>query len=56
MAAEDENGQTWVVFHAMMLTPKTAAEVYTHSEGTADLRDQCPRQRPFVGPQYEKER
>jgi hypothetical protein len=55
VAAEDEDGQTWVVFHAMMLTTKTAAEVYTYSEGAVDLRDQCTRQRRFIGPQYRKE-
>lgn len=55
VAAEDEAGEAWIVFHAMMLTPKTAAEVHIHSENTVDLRDQCTRQRPFIGPQYGKE-
>jgi hypothetical protein len=55
VAAEDEDGQTWVVFHAMMLTTKTAAAVYAYSEGAVDLRDQCTRQRRFIGPQYRKE-
>lgn len=55
VAAEDQAGDTWVVFHAMMLTPRTASEIYAYTEGAVDLRNQCPRQRPFIGPQYGKE-
>ena len=55
VAAEDEDGQTWVVFHAMMLSPKTAAEIYSHSNGTVDLRNDCATQRKFIGPQHGEE-
>lgn len=55
VAAEGGGGQTWVVFHAMMLTPKEASQIYTYSRGTVDLRADCVGQREFIGPHYGKE-
>jgi hypothetical protein len=54
VAAEDEDGQTWAVFHAMLLTERTANDIYAISGGTIDLRDRVVRQRPFIGPQCGK--
>jgi hypothetical protein len=55
VAAEDEDGESWAVFHAMLLTNRTANDVYNLSEGGIDLRGQVVKQRPFIGPQYERE-
>jgi hypothetical protein len=55
VVAEDEGGSTWAVFHAMLLTSKTANDVYGLSRGGIDLRDQVVKQRPFIGPQFRKE-
>ena len=55
VAAEDEDGTDWVVFHAMMLTARIAREAYVHSAGAIDLRDHIPPQRPSIGPQYGRE-
>lgn len=55
LGAEYDDGETWVVFHAMMLTPRVAQEAYNCSAGAVDLRSQCPPQREFIGPQYGKE-
>ncbi len=52
VAAEDEDGETWAVFHSMLLTKRTANDVYDISEGTIDLRHQVVGQRAFIGPQY----
>jgi hypothetical protein len=56
VAAEDEDGHTWAVFHAMMLTPRVAGEVYEISGGIIDLRNDLSPQRPYIGPQYDRER
>lgn len=53
VAAEDEDGIEWAVFHGMMLTAARAREVHEHSHGTIDLRNDVPIQRPFIGPQTE---
>ena len=55
VAAEDEDGHTWAVFHAMVLTPRVAGEVYEISGGIIDLRADLSPQRPYVGPQYDRE-
>jgi hypothetical protein len=55
VAAEDEDGHTWAVFHAMMLTPRVAGEVYDISAGIIDLRNDLSPQRPYIGPQYVRE-
>ncbi|MCF6386546.1 hypothetical protein L2K20_06145 [Mycobacterium sp. MBM] len=53
VAANDTDGQTWAVFHAMLLTDRVATEVFAHSFGATDLRgDVADKQRPFIGPQY----
>jgi len=52
IAAEDEGGITWAVFHAMVLTPRVAHEVFEVSGGIIDLRDDLSPQRPYIGPQY----
>lgn len=54
VAAEDENGDTWSVFRAMLLTDRVAREVYQVSGKVIDLRDSVPQQRPYIGPQYER--
>jgi hypothetical protein len=54
VAAEDEDGITWAVFHAMILTPRVAREVFQVSGGI-DLRDDISPQRPYIGPQYGRE-
>ena len=55
IAAEDEDGHTWAVFHAMMLTPRVAQEVYDISNGAIDLRNDLSPQRLYIGPQYDRE-
>ena len=55
VAAEDEDGETWAVFHSMLITEKTASDIYGISGGAIDLRGQVVRQRLFIGPQYGKE-
>jgi hypothetical protein len=55
VAAEDEDGHTWAVFHAMVLTPRVAAEVYEISGDIIDLRADLSPQRPYVGPQYDRD-
>jgi hypothetical protein len=55
VAAEDEDGENWAVFHAMLLTDRTANDVYELSGGGIDLRGQVVKQRPFIGPQYGSE-
>lgn len=55
VAAEDAAGEAWAVFHSMLLTGRTANDVYRMSGGGIDLRGQVVRQRPFIGPQYGKE-
>lgn len=55
VAAEDEYGHTWAVFHAMILTPRVADEVYVVSGGVIDLRNDLATQRPYIGPQYGRE-
>ncbi len=55
VAAEDEDGETWAVFHAMILTPRVSAMVFDVSGGAIDLRGECASQRPFIGPQYGRE-
>lgn len=55
VAAEDEDGETWAVFHSMLLTGRTANDIYDMSGGTIDLRGHVVRQRSFIGPQYRKE-
>lgn len=55
VAAEDVDGHTWAVFHAMMLTDRGARDVYEISDGVIDLRDDLSPQRPFIGPQYGRE-
>lgn len=55
VAAEDEDGETWVVFHSMLLTERTANDTYDLSGGAIDLRGQVVGQRRFIGPQYGKE-
>lgn len=55
VAAEDEDGETWAVFHSMLLTEKTANDIYDISGSAIDLRGQVVRQRLFIGPQYGKE-
>ncbi|BBZ39405.1 hypothetical protein [Mycobacterium conspicuum] len=55
VAAEDEDGHTWAVFHAMVLTPGVAAEVYEISGDIIDLRADLSPQRPYVGPQYDRD-
>jgi hypothetical protein len=55
VGAEDEDGKNWAVFHAMLLTPRGARDVYLLSGGLLDLRGELVPQRPFIGPQYEKE-
>ncbi|WP_166905934.1 hypothetical protein [Mycobacterium sp. DL440] len=53
VAANDVDGQTWAVFHAMLLTTRVANEVLEVSQGAKDLRnDVAAKQRPFIGPQY----
>ena len=54
VASEDEGSANWAVFHAMILTPRVAREVYVISHGTIDLRDETAPQRPFIGPQFER--
>jgi hypothetical protein len=54
VAAEDEDGETWVAFHSMLPTKRTANDIYEMSGGVTDLRAQVVRQRPFIGPQYGK--
>jgi len=48
VAAEDDNGDTWHVFHAMILTRRVAREVYKITGGTVDLRNEIAPQRPFI--------
>lgn len=55
VGAEDVDGITWAVFHAMMLTAHVARDVYDLSSGTIDLRNDLPTQRPFIGPQPREE-
>lgn len=55
VAAEDEEGINWAVFHAMILTTRVAQEVYEISGGVIDLRDELSPQRPHIGPQYKEE-
>ncbi len=55
VAAEDVDGEVWAVFHAMRPTTRTAREVLVVSQGTIDLRSECSTQRPFIGPQHDKE-
>ncbi|GFG75415.1 hypothetical protein MBOT_27800 [Mycobacterium botniense] len=55
VAAEDQDGHTWVVFHAMMLTLRVADEVYDISGGIIDLRSDLSPQRPYIGPRYDRE-
>jgi hypothetical protein len=55
VAAEDEDGHTWAVFHAMILTARVANEVYEISGEIIDLRDDLSPQRPDIGSQYERE-
>lgn len=54
VAAEDEDGDTWSVFHAMLLTGRSAREVYHVSGGIIDLRGSLSQQRPYIGPQYDR--
>lgn len=51
VGAEDVDGETWVVFHAMLLTSRGAHDVLVLSGGLIDLRDEVVPQRPFIGPQ-----
>lgn len=54
VAANDIDGTTWVVFHAMLLTNRVANDVYNISGGATDLRgDVADKQRPFIGPQHD---
>ena len=39
----------------MVLTPRVAAEVYEISGDIIDLRADLSPQRPYVGPQYDRE-
>jgi hypothetical protein len=55
VAAEDVDGITWAVFHAMILTPRVANEVYEISGKTIDLRNDLSPQRPYIGPQHREE-
>lgn len=50
VAAEDD-GDRWLIFHAMPLTARVAREIYTLSAGTIDLRDDIAPPRPHIGPQ-----
>jgi hypothetical protein len=54
VGAEDEDGENWAVFHAMLLTPRRAQDVFHLSGGLIDLRGELVPQRPFIGPQYGK--
>lgn len=56
VGAEDENGKNWCAFHAMLLTPRRAQDVVYLSAGLINLRNDLVSQRPFIGPQYGKER
>ncbi|WP_100483133.1 hypothetical protein [Mycobacteroides abscessus] len=55
VAAENEDEEAWVVFHAMILTPRVAREIHEITGGLVDLRDQLSPQRPHVGPQFNRE-
>lgn len=43
------------MFHAMLLTPRRAQDVFHLSNGLIDLHGELVPQRPFIGPQYGKE-
>ena len=48
VAAEDRDGDSWEVFHAMLLTQRVATEVLVASGGAVDLCGECGGQRPSV--------
>lgn len=52
VGAEDVDGETWIVFHAMLLTSRGAQDVLALSGGLIDLRGEVVPQRLFIGPQY----
>ncbi|MGV9795189.1 hypothetical protein [Gordonia sp. NPDC003422] len=49
VAAEDRDGDSWEVFHSMLLTQRVATEVYVASAGAIDLCAEWVGQRPTVG-------
>lgn len=55
VAAEDVDGLTWAVFHAMLLTARRAADVYDITHGVINLRDDLTPQRPYIGPQHRED-
>ncbi len=54
VAAENEDQEAWVIFHAMVLTPRVAREAFEITGGIINLRNEVSPQRPYIGPQYDR--